>query len=134
MQVIACARALALERAGSSRAARMAIMAITTSNSIKVKARCPRFVAGSCTGGLNAVLMQGVVFQIVCQFQGIASLPVSLGRLCPTGGLEVNHTFVWPGRSGCLCGRSLNLLCDKPLDPAAGALDPRGGATYSLLA
>src|SRR5439155_7029007 len=38
-QEIRCALALAFARAGSSRAARMAIMAMTTSNSIKVKPR-----------------------------------------------------------------------------------------------
>jgi hypothetical protein len=38
-QAIVRARALALERAGRSMAARMAMMAITTSNSIRVKAR-----------------------------------------------------------------------------------------------
>ena len=38
MQAICCARNLALANAGNSIAAKMAIMAITTSNSISVKA------------------------------------------------------------------------------------------------
>jgi hypothetical protein len=43
MQVIACALALALERAGKSIAARIAMIAMTTSNSISVKP--PLFLA-----------------------------------------------------------------------------------------
>lgn len=48
-QLIRCARALALDNAGSSMAAKMAMMAITTSNSIKVKPRPPP--PGNARGG-----------------------------------------------------------------------------------
>src|ERR1039458_10143764 len=44
MQLMATARPLALLNAGSSMAARMAMMAMTTSNSIKVKARLCRLL------------------------------------------------------------------------------------------
>jgi hypothetical protein len=47
---ICCARNLALESAGSSMAARMAMMAMTTSSSIKVKARAQRGESASLSG------------------------------------------------------------------------------------
>src|ERR1035437_625094 len=55
MQVMPFARALALESAGSSSAARMAMIAMTTSNSIRVKPGRWWFGADGCAGGRNAV-------------------------------------------------------------------------------
>src|SRR5512146_383658 len=55
MQVIACALDLALERAGSSIAARMAMMAMTTSSSMSVKASKRERLAGWFSGTATMV-------------------------------------------------------------------------------
>src|SRR6185369_3768658 len=112
MHDIACARILAFERAGNTIAARMAMMAMTTSNSIKVKAASTGRNRGTvepclvvCMGlqqDRSGLLVECTyvfwrrVSRLLCRLSGDESARIIAGSGGP-GAVPVNRRIFWPG-------------------------------------